>query len=496
MQQRTRKYITYLPCIFLALIFGFAEAKEKDDDKAGEEDLNVSSYVIFTEEAGKGHFETDSLFFLHSLPIVFPVNSTQIDSSNVALQHFIHAAVPLLNSRDIRNARIRIRSAASPEGPLSNNQRLSRGRRDALLKIFETYGISASDVQIDVVDEEYELLIFNMRRAGDPDASLVASMFAEAEGNDQKMKQLLTRYEDGRLWARLKKEYYPALRSSRFMIIAPIETETSTSESYLYPQAIGALPPEWSFSMEPTASIETEIGDLPAVEYLAPLRRMPMLSVKSNLLQDVAYVPQYGFCPLWNVGVEYYPRRGHWTGGAQWDFPWWVGNTSNHKYFEVSNLQLEGRYYRHRGEDLWSQGKMPYSGLFVQGYLHYALYQIGFSATKGWVGEGMGGGLGLGYVLPLGQQSRWRLEFGAQLGLFVTRYDPFVYGMPVYHGGAIDGNYYYNTDLFRDTFVKRQHRYIWMGPTRVSVSLSYDLLHWRKQGRRPAFGRWEKGDGL
>lgn len=113
-----------------------------------EKSLNVSSYIIFAEDANRDALEVDSLFFMRSLPIVFSAGRTTIDANNRELQHFIRYAVPLLNGENIHNAKIRIRSAASPEGSLELNQRLSKGRRDALLKIFQEHGVSASNSRL------------------------------------------------------------------------------------------------------------------------------------------------------------------------------------------------------------------------------------------------------------------------------------------------------------------------------------------------------------
>ena len=46
--------------------------------------------------------------------------------------------------------------------------------------------------------------------------------------------------------------------------------------------------------------------------------RRELLSVKSNVLFDFAYVPAgYNrFCPIPNIAVEYYPLHGHFTFGA------------------------------------------------------------------------------------------------------------------------------------------------------------------------------------
>ena len=489
-----------LVCIALVITHArvYAQSPETSDTSKG---LDMLSYVIFAEDANREAFEIDSLFYLRSLPIVFAVGRTDQITSNRELQYFVNYGVPMIKGQNVRNARIRIRSAASPEGPLALNKRLSRGRRDALLKIFEENGVTVQELQVDVVDEEYELLAFMMRQANDPDAALVSRMVAEGINDPVKLKRQLQSYDKGRLWRRLLKEYFPPLRASRFMIIFPENTADEVMNLGVQPlQAERTDLASYRLNFPDTLLLGTVLQWGPEPEVAV---RRELLALKTNLLEWGAYVPQYGWCPMPNVELEYYPKHGHWTFGATFDCPWWIGNTSNHKYFELRNYQLYTRYYLRNSDSSYSDERhtvpaadqAAFRGFYLQAYTQAFLYQIGFTAKKGWIGEGLGGGFGAGYVLPLSRDGHWRLDFGMQLGLFRTQYDPFVYGKPVYHGGEIDGNYYYNTDLYSDNFVKRMHRYTWFGPTRIGISISYDLLYRKRQGKRPSFSKWEKGDG-
>lgn len=499
MIQRGRLFLTILLIFCLVLLSGNAKAQSSLADTE-DKTLDISSFIIFADDAGREAYEIDSLFFLRSFPVIFKVSRTDVITNNGDLQQFIRYGVPLLKNENIRNARIRIRSAASPEGPLSFNKQLSLGRRDALLKIFEENGVDASELQIDVVDEEYELLAFMMRQAHDPDALTVSRMVADWISDPVKLKNELMHYGDGHLWERIKEQYFPQLRASRFMIIFPDNFQSELLNTELVPLDFSGLENK---SVNALPDRLPEISLLPSALILVPpsTPRRELLAIKTNLLEWGAYVPQYGFCPMPNVELEYYPRHGHWTLGATFDCPWWIGNTTNHKYFELRNYQLYGRYYFRNSDHSYSNvllaepiaGQAAFRGFYLEGYAQACLYQIGFSAQKGWIGEGAGGGLGAGYTLPLSRDGHWRLDMGFQLGLFRTYYDPFVYGKPVYHGGEIDGNYYYDTDLYSDEFVKRMHRFTWLGPTRAGISISYDLLYRKRDSKRPSFSKWERG---
>ena len=216
---RYKSFILFLVFMLKACYISHTYAQSAGE--ADGKDMNVLTYVIFAEDAGKEAVEVDSLFFVKSLPIIFSVGRSDIDPNNRELQHFIRYAVPLLNGQNISNARIRIRSAASPEGSMESNKRLSQGRREALLKVFQDYGVTTSQLQIDVVDEEYELLAFLMRQSDDKDAAAVTALVNRYKDNLAALKSALMRYDNGMLWPRIKQQYFPTLRASRFMIVFP-----------------------------------------------------------------------------------------------------------------------------------------------------------------------------------------------------------------------------------------------------------------------------------
>jgi len=212
--------------------------------------------------------------------------------------------------------------------------------------------------------------------------------------------------------------------------------------------------------------------------------RREFLSVKTNVLLDVAYMPGYNrWCPIPNVAVEYYPQQGHFTFGASVDFPWWK-HYHKYKFFELRNYQLETRYYLRSGDVHHNPpGRgAAFRGWYLQGYAHGGLFLFCFNKDKGWTGEYLGGGLGFGYVTPLSKKGHWRLELGAQFGIIYAGYDPFQYE----YRGSVDLNddlYYYDWTLPAAEFKKRQYRYTWFGPTRIGITISYDLLY-RRHGKK------------
>ncbi len=222
--------------------------------------------------------------------------------------------------------------------------------------------------------------------------------------------------------------------------------------------------------------------------------RRELLSIKTNALLDVAYMP-FGYdrwCPIPNIALEYYPLHGHFTYGASIDFPWWR-HYDKHKFFELRNYQLETRYYLRSGDvhqNIPGQGP-AYKGFYLQGYVHAGVYLFCFNADKGWTGEYLGGGVGCGYVMPLSKKGHWRMEFGIQIGFIYSCYDRFQYE---YRGDVElhDDLYYYDWTLSPSLFKKRQYRYTWIGPTRIGITISYDLLYRRHAKKGVSFKNYQE----
>ncbi len=242
------------------------------------------------------------------------------------------------------------------------------------------------------------------------------------------------------------------------------------------------------------AELDSSMNVVDTIQQDERIPRREWLSVKTNLLLDGAYMP-FGYnrwCPIPNIALEYYPLHGHFTYGASLDFPWWR-HYDKHKFFELRNYQLETRYYLRSGDvhhNIPGQGA-AYKGFYLQGYIHAGVYLFCFNADKGWTGEYLGGGVGCGYVMPLSKKGHWRMEFGVQFGLIYSGYDPFQYE---YRGGVDlhDNLYYYDWTLSPSLFKKRQYRYTWFGPTRIGITISYDLLYRRHAKKGVSFKSYQE----
>ena len=79
------------------------------------------------------------------------------------------------------------------------------------------------------------------------------------------------------------------------------------------------------------------------------------------------------------------------------------------------------------------------------------------------------------------------MEVGLQVGFLYTKYDPYRYGCA--HDIIVDGRYYYEWDQPSNLFTKRAYHTTYFGPTRVSVTIAYNLLFWKdRKDKKPQKG--------
>lgn len=375
-----------------------------------------------------------------------------------------------------------LKGFASPEGSYTHNEELAKGRVESLRQYLTShYDVSDSIISTDYEAEDWVGLRDYVEHSQLAGREQILTIIDTPEDPDRKLTLIQQRYPAA--YKQMNAEAFPLLRHTDYSIDYSITKDSKheniqevTDTTYAYWLPIYDEPLR------------------PVIRYARPVLvyNTPLLSVKTNLLLDAAYIPGYDrWCPIPNVALEYYPKKGHFTYGASFDMPWWQDYAA-HKYFQFRNYQLETRYYfkganktheanKTHGANEANEAKgpyRPYRGFYLQGYAHAAVFGICFDANRGWVGEGAGAGIGAGYVVPLGRNGHWRMEFGVQVGFFRCKYDPYKYENPV-NPAFHDALYYYKWTGKPELFKKRQYRWNWIGPTRVGITLTYDLLYRR-----------------
>lgn len=408
--------------------------------------------------------ETDSSYVdADYTDIDFRKNIADLDTSYMnnrkALAHF----KDLIDSLGIENiVEIEIVAQASPEGIVSRNVWLAQHRADVMLDYLkENYPDLNAKLTVHTVNESWD--------------NLAAYVIQDPNLTDEEKQRILDIIDSPNLTVGAKKQliknvgrnskvgdiyydylfkyYYPAIRNTGIYVlhnyIAPIMDMQPINVSEEFKPA----PPD-------SIILNTDLSPVP------PVRKRPVLAVKTNLPYLSFFTPDLGWAPIYNIEAEWYPtEKGRWTWLGEYEFPWHVV-PERHQYFQILNLQLEGRRYFKKASN--------HTGWYLSGYVGANLFDICFDryAGHGYQGEGFGGGLGGGYVLPLGKKpnTRWKLEFLVKAGVYMTLYDPYDAGNP------FSGKYYYEWYDAPELFMRRNMIFRWLGPTGAGVSLSYDLI--------------------
>ena len=416
---------------------------------------------------------TDSLFNADAQGIRFAVNRTELRPDEPFIRTYRNKILPLLRNKGLVLRRILVRGAASPEGPYENNRRLGNERTRRLVDFIGSQldsDFHADRIQSSSICEDYDYLIHLMTKASDPEANAVSKIWHGSGGSEEECKRKLQRLHGGKTWQRLKSQYFPTLRQARVMIWFGRKVEEETVNLTIPPNksttAIKIVTDNTIAHADTITLTQPVLNDIP----LSTIR-LPLIAVRTNLVHDFFYMPNFGFAPSGNIQLEYFPSNGHITYNIGFTF-------SNHrhwqdcKFFQLRDLQLELRRYFRNGH--------PYRGAFLGAYIHGFAYGIGFNKNRGWEGEGGGGGISYGYTMRLDHKGAIRLELTAALGFFLTKYDPYIYGNPI--TGELDGKYYYDYLGNASTFKKRNRQFTWLGPTNLGVQLTCDILYHKKKG--------------
>lgn len=405
---------------------------------------------------------SDSLFDMIARGVRFKVNRTELPTNDPFISLYNDSLVPWLKNHNLILRQVFVKGAASPEGPYDNNLRLSRERTNRLIEFLSSninQPIAHRPINSKFVTEDYAYLVKLMELAGDVEYQQVKRIWDSCNGDERLCKSRLMALNGGTTWNRLLQVYYPTLRQSRMVLWYMIN-------------------PEYMPIPKCNSVLRADMLAVPGVAAYLPLssdststkvyKRRHLIAIRTNLLHDFLYVPQFGFAPGGNIQLEYYPLSGHYTFNAGFTFTnhrhW-----DTHKFMQIRDAQLELRRY--------FKGQGQFIGTYLSAYAEGMVYGIGFSETKGWEGEGGGAGLGLGHTFKLNKRGSLRMELSANFGFFLTRYDPYVWG----NGNVIDGKYYYDYHGSISDFKRRNHQFLWFGPTNAGIHLTYDIIYRKKK---------------
>lgn len=345
---------------------------------------------------------------------------------------------------------VRITTSASPDGNAVSNRRLSE-RRAASIVDYVRHTISLPDslVEVLIFGEDWEGLTKLVEKSAMPYRNEVLDILNNTPSGigsgmavDTRKSRLQTLH-GGQVWAYMNSRFFPELRNSRVYVVSeryqePKPEPEPIPEPVVEPapvdtQPVAITPPVVELKPVDTMSTDTVVVPTPQP---APATPKPFyMALKSNLLYDVALVP--------NIGIEFYVGRG-WSLGGDWMHAWWKSKYGNN-FWRTYGGEIEVRKY------LGKRAKeKPLTGHHLGLYGQMLTYDFETGSTGYLSKLSYGAGIEYGYSLPIGR--RLNLDFGIGIGYLGGEYK-------IYQ--PEDTHY-----VWQQT--KQRH---WFGPTKAEITL-------------------------
>ena len=328
--------------------------------------------------------------------------------------------------------RILVVGGASPEGSVSLNKRLSVERAESLFNYLSRYGALPDSLKTTrFLGRDWNGLIHLVERDRDiPYKGETLDLLREIARGDAPEDAYLNRLRQlrgGVPYHYMYKNLFPELRASRLLL--------------WYKKALNPVVP----LPEPKPLVlRTDTIRIHDTIYIqTPAERRPFyMAVKTNMLYDLALVP--------NIGVEFYLGK-RWSIAADWMYAWWKTDR-RHWYWRTYGGDVEIRHW------LGKKAKeKPLTGHHVGLYGGIVTYDFELGG-RGYLGDkwSYGGGVSYGYSCPIAP--RLNLDFTLGIGYLGGEYKEYL---------PIDDCYVWQA-------TKRRH---WFGPTKLEVSLVWLIGH-------------------
>lgn len=423
-------------------------------------------------------------------PVVyFPLSETTIRPEYMGNEANIAVLREMLSDPNRVPSRVVIEGAASPEGPVSINERL---------------GATRAKVLVDFLTSEFPYLKDRIvvRSVAEDWAGLRASILANGTLGSAEKEELIGIIDSNNSPARkeallkasasypvVEKECLPYIRYARIGNIefeAPAVTEPAVTEpadttpkdttpkdtvTTVVPADTTSAPVAVDTTdlfpardtLEAVAPVDTtakvnpyEGGIVPAFPAPAKGYRNMIAAVKTNLLYDAVT----GL----NVEVEV-PIANRFSVAWEDVFPWW--ETGNKYCFQLWEMGAEARFWFKPWETV---GTEKLRGWFVGPYVMSGKYDFQYDKSINYQGELWSVGATAGYAMPIGKKKRVNLEFSLSMGYMKTHFRHYLptdsYDKLI-HDPAGDGSFY---NIFKY-------------PTKAKVSLVVPISYGKKEAR-------------
>lgn len=391
-------------------VIGKREAQDLPDDPDDKRIMKrlllivslLCSTAIYAQEI-KQEFVRDTLevYFRQSHSTYDPTYM----ENQVRMDQFIERIKAIEGSTDKTILEVDYSAGASPEGSFRFNQQLAQNRANSISNYLHdhvVFGRNAHEVLL--ASEDYVELKRLVEASTMPYRDEVLALLKDVDGSkiseaeSTTLKQQLRKLRGGEPWRYMYRHFFPQLRHFTVMVVIGIDIPEDMH--YEQPLALTAPLPQMPISHALLQRPEEVI-----VEEECPREWL----LKTNAIGWGMLVP--------NGAIEY-KFNCHWS----FNLPiYWSGlDYFNHKTkFRMFGVYPEMRYWF---------GKQD--GLFVGAhlalvYFNYAVHgsyriQDHDKDTPAW-----GGGLNIGYRMPISKNNRWKMEFSAGCGVYDVHYDKF-----------------------------------------------------------------------
>ena len=350
--------------------------------------------------------------------------------------------------------------AASPEGPVSINDRLGIKRAQNLADwIVGQFPDMEGRIVIRSKGEDWAGLraqVENCSALSAQDKEEILSIIDSDKTPVQKEAALKAHASYGIV----EKECLPYIRYAKFGGFQPVK-EDKTEETVEEPVLPIIENPEIQEETDSTAVVapvqDSLAVDTPKVEQEDKIVKeekveekpaeivKPFVAVGTNILYDAILTP--------NFNAEF-PIGNHWSVLAEYTFPWFV-TPGNDRAWQMLKWDIEPRFWFKGGN---RNAEKALTGLFVGLDLSAGYYDIE-PRHKGYQGEFQLAGLDLGYSWKL--NNNWRFNIAAGFGWMGTHY-----------------RYYEGSDDDAHLLYRNHGRIPWyFGPVKAEAGLKYLFTH-------------------
>lgn len=389
----------------------------------------------------------------------FRVNSTQIDSGYKENADRISELISFLRQvqtdKTVNIVNVSFCGAASPEGSYQLNRMLARKRMESLEKFVRSkVELPDSVVTYDDSYIPWEYLITQISESEISHKQEILSILGEkseivdyhsGRSIDNRILKL-QKLDGGKVWQEMLRRFFSPMRNA-CVVFVTFRTEPLPKIEPVTAKVDSVYTIEWT----PTLPILSDS--------IQPVQQAPIaeqwhrtLSVKTNALGLGLAIAnaavEIDLCKhlSFNLPVYY----------SAWDY------FSETIKFRTLAVQPEIRYW-------FSEKNLKNDGWFVGAHFGLAYYNI---ATDGeyrtqdhdGTSPALGGGLAVGYRMPISRNNRWKVEFSIGVGAYSLHHDKF----RNYHNGLL--------------VYTEKKTYIGIDQASVSFSYTFDLK--RKGGAR------------